>query len=320
MCDYNYDVLVVDDIPTAAEDYAKLISAKLGLKTIFTTDPLEAEEIVKNSDLKVVILDQVMPVKGTDLLPKLKKINPQLKSLMLTGQASNEEIGSAINLGFDGFLDKNNITEIDSKVRRLFVEYESSFAMQVSKQKPLALKTLFKWPVPRRIYILSKNTITTSYIDDSKKETIYEIFAGQEKDKIKQVSEVKEIETDETNEESVCADLKISLHDLGSLKTRIANSTSIKTKIIQQISETTTVKYKLPQSVEGSVDHRIIECSPVYEVCKIVLGIRQLFDEEMKRSCLFMRKFTGKHHIVQTDYNHDGTVKRTDLGIHTLAE
>lgn len=320
MCDYNYDVLVVDDVPSAAEDYAKIISAKLGLKTAYTTDPVEAEKIVRNSDLKVVVLDQVMPVRGTELLPKLKGINPQIKSLMLTGEASNEEIGNAVNLGFDGFLEKKKIAGLEIKVRNLYADYESSFADILAKQKPIPLKILFKWPVPRRMFVLSRTIITDTYIDDTKKETILEIFAGQEKCRTKQISEVKEVETDEINEQSVCFDLKITLDDLGGIKTKLANTTSIRKKVVQQISETMSVKYKLPQNVEDSVDHRVIECSPVYEVTKVVLGIRQLFDRELRRSCLFMRKFTGKYHIVQTDYGHDNNVKVTDLGIHALAE
>ena len=320
MCDYNFDVLVVDDVPSAAEDYAKIISAKLGLKTIFTTDPQKAENIVRNSDLKVVVLDQVMPVKGTELLPKLKEINPQIKSLMLTGEASNEEIGSAVNLGFDGFLDKKQIAELENKVRSLYADYESAYSEKTAKQKPTPLKILFKWPVPRRIFVLSRMVITDCYVDETKKETILEIFAGQEKTRTKQISEVKEVETDETNEQSVCFDLKITLEDLNGIKTKLANTTSIRKKVVLQISETMSVKYKLPQNVESNVDHRIIECSPVYEVTKVVLGIRQLFDKELRRSCLFIRKFTGKYHIVQTDYAHDDNVKITDLGIHALVE
>ena len=170
------------------------------------------------------------------------------------------------------------------------------------------------------MFVLSRKIITDTYIDDTKKETILEIFAGQEKCRTKQISEVKEIETDETNEQSVCLDLKITPADLGSVKTKLANTTSIRKKVVQQICETMSVKYKLPKNVETSVDHRIIECSPVYEVTKVVLGIRQLFDKEIRRSCLFMRQFTGKYHIVQTDYGHDNNVKVTDLGIHALAE
>lgn len=320
MCEYNYDILVVDDVKSAAEDYARLIGAKLGLKTIFTTDPVEAENIVRNSDLKVVVLDQVMPVKGTELLPKLKAINPYLKSLMLTGQASNDEIGSAVNIGFDGYLDKKKITEIPSNVRSLYADYEASFSEQIKKQKPSFLRFLLKWPIPRKVYVLSKSVITSVYVDDTKKQTLLEIFAGQEKNNTCEVCKVEELETDVTNESSVCSDLKITLKDLGSIKTMLSCKSSWRSKIINQISETKSTNYKLPQNVDGKVDHRIIECSPVYEVMKVVLGIRYLYDKEMKRSCLFIRSYTGKHHLVQTDYNHDGSISKTDLGIHKLAD
>ena len=247
MCDYNYDVLVVDDVKSAAEDYAKLIGAKLGLKTAFTTDSDEAENIVRNSDLKVVVLDQVMPVKGTELLPKLKSINPHLKSLMLTGQASNEEIGSAVNLGFDGYLDKKKIAELSSNVRSLYADYEKSFADQIKKQKPAFLRFLLKWPIPRKVYVLSKSVITTVFVDDSKKQTLLEIFAGQEKTDTCEVRKIEEVETDVTNESSVCTDLKITPKDLGSIKAMLSSKTSWKSKIIKQISETKSTNYKLPQ-------------------------------------------------------------------------
>lgn len=320
MCDYNYDILIVDDVESAAEDYARLIRAKLGLKTTFTTDPVEAENIVRNSDLKVVVLDQVMPLKGTDLLPQLKAINPHLKSLMLTGQASNEEIGSAVNIGFDGYLDKKKIDELSSKVRSLYADYEASFAEFNKKQKPSFLRLLIKWPIPRKVYILSNTLITSVYVDDTKKQTLLEIFAGQEKTNTCEVRKVEEVETDETNESSVCSDLKITPNDLGSIKTMLSRKSSWKIKITKQISETKSTNYKLPQNVEGMVDHRIIECSPVYEVKKVVLGTRQLYDKEMKRSCLLIRTFTGKHQLIQTDYNHDRTITKTDLGIHKLAD
>lgn len=320
MCDYNYDVLVVDDVESAAKDYARVIGAQLGLKTTFTTEAQKAENIARNSDLKVVVLDQVMPIKGTELLPKLKKINPHLKFLMLTGQASNEEIGNALNLGFDGYLDKKKISELTVKVRELYADYEVTIAEQIKKQRPSYIRLLLKWPVPKKVFVLTRIVITDNFIDETKKETLLEIFSGQEKNVTREVSRAVEIETDVTNESSVCADLKISPDELGTIKTKLSSSSSIKRKIIQHISETKSVKYKLPENVEGTVDHRVIECCPVYEITKVVLGIRQLFDKEMKRSCLFIRKFTGKHHLVQTDYNHDGSITETDLGTHSIAD
>ena len=319
MCDYNYDVLVVDDVESAAKDYAKVIGAKLGLKTAYTTDATEAETYVRNSDMKVVVLDQVMPVPGTELLPRLRAVNPYLKFLMLTGQASNEEIGNALNLGFDGYLDKKKIAGLPAKVRGLYADYESAFAEQIKKQKPVGIRLLLKWPIPKRVFVLSKTVITSNYVDE-KKETLMEIFSGQEKSVTREISKVVEMETDITNESSVCADLKISIDDLGTIKSKLSNTKSIRRKIIQNISETKSVKYRLPERIEEAIDHRVIECSPVYEVTKVVLGIRMLFDKEMRRSCLFIRNFTGRHHLTQTDYNHHGTVDVKDLGTHSISE
>lgn len=320
MCDYNYDVLVVDDVKSAAEDYARLIGAKLGLKTAYTTDATEAETYVRNSDMKVVVLDQVMPVTGTELLPRLRAVNQHLKFLMLTGQASNEEIGNALNLGFDGYLDKKKIADLPTKVRGLYADYEAAFAEQVKKEKPVGIRLLLKWPIPKRVFVLSKTIVTSDYVDETKKETFMEIFSGQEKSVTREVSKVVEMETDVTNELSVCADLKISIDDLGTIKSKLSNTKSFRRKIIQHISETKSTKYKLPEGIEETIDHRVIESSPVYEVTKVVLGIRLLFDKEMRRSCLFIRNFTGRYHLTQTDYNHDDTITVKDLGIHSIVE
>lgn len=45
--DFAYEILVVDDILEAAQDYARLISTKTGLKVIPTSDPDEAVRIVQ---------------------------------------------------------------------------------------------------------------------------------------------------------------------------------------------------------------------------------------------------------------------------------
>lgn len=56
--DFAYEILVVDDILEAAQDYARLISTKTGLKVIPTSDPDEAVRIVQHNDIKVLVLDQ----------------------------------------------------------------------------------------------------------------------------------------------------------------------------------------------------------------------------------------------------------------------
>lgn len=98
--DFAYEILVVDDILEAAQDYARLINTKTGLKVIPTSDPDEAVRIVQHNDIKVLVLDQKMPIiTGTELLKKLR-LYTKARALMLTGEADIEDLGNAINMNF----------------------------------------------------------------------------------------------------------------------------------------------------------------------------------------------------------------------------
>ena len=67
---YNPEILVVDDEISAAKDYAKLVQDKLGINTIACDEPNEAIRIVKDYNIKVAILDQVMPQKNWQRIAK----------------------------------------------------------------------------------------------------------------------------------------------------------------------------------------------------------------------------------------------------------
>ena len=141
-----YEVLVVDDVLSAAEDYARLIHAKTGLKTTYTSSAKEAVEIVLCNDIKVLVLDQVMPEKtGTELLKELRPIT-KAKALMLTGEASKEDLGEAINLKFDAHLDKALVTtRLSDRVTELYVRFEEEFREEVNSLKSLKTSYFLCW-------------------------------------------------------------------------------------------------------------------------------------------------------------------------------
>ncbi len=65
-------------------------------------DALEliVELLVDNVDVPVVISDQIMPgMKGNEMLREVHKISPNTLAVLLTGQASTEAIGDAVNQG-----------------------------------------------------------------------------------------------------------------------------------------------------------------------------------------------------------------------------
>ena len=122
---YNPEILVVDDEISAAKDYAKLVQDKLGIYSIACDEPNEAVRIVKDYNIKVAILDQVMPQKtGNELLKDILLLKPDIKSLLLTGEASSEQVGTALNTGFKKYLGKSNIADLCPVVLDLYQQYE----------------------------------------------------------------------------------------------------------------------------------------------------------------------------------------------------
>ena len=114
--DFAYEILVVDDILEAAQDYARLISTKTGLKVIPTSDPDEAVRIVQHNDIKVLVLDQKMPIiTGTELLKKLR-LYTKARALMLTGEADIEDLGNAINMNFCAHVNKSQVVDLPNSV------------------------------------------------------------------------------------------------------------------------------------------------------------------------------------------------------------
>lgn len=311
---YDWDVLVVDDVPQAAEDYGRLIQARTGFKVTWTSIPEEAEELVRQSDIKVVVLDQVMPVRGTELMQRLKGINPQLKTMMLTGEASGKEIGRAINLNFDKYLDKADVKELPGYVRGLYADYQCDFYESLAKIAPKFLR------LTRRgiYYLLSKEKICDSYADEKQTKTLLNVFAGEEQERITENVVAEEIIYDTTEDANIGFDLNVYPSKNPSIKTVYKKIINWKRGVRTIKSSKEITKYKLPEKLEETISHRIIECTPVYEVYKVVLGFRKFIFQKMERGVVIMKVFTGKHHLRQTDHLHDGKTVVQDLGVHEI--
>lgn len=311
---YDFDVLVVDDVAQAAEDYGRLIQARTGFKVIWTSLPEEAEELVRQSDIKVVVLDQVMPVRGTELMQRLKKINPQLKTMMLTGEASGKEIGQAINLNFDKYLDKADVKELPGYVRSLYTDYQCEFYENLTKLAPKFLRITWKGIY----YLLSKEKINSCYADERQTRTLLNVFAGEEQERVTENVVAEEVIYDTTEEVNVGFDLNVNPTRFPIIKAAYRNILNLKKSIRTTKSSKEITKYKLPEKLEETISHRIIECTPVYEVYKVVLGYKRFLFQKMERGVVIMKVFTGKHHLRQTDHMHDGNTIVQDLGVHEI--
>ncbi|MCX7966098.1 MAG: response regulator [Syntrophorhabdaceae bacterium] len=100
----NKRVLVVDDntdIIGALSDFLELNGCK-----IFTaTTGKDALDIVKHEDIEVALLDVRLPdISGVNLLDLLKKENPALAVIMMTGYSTHKDIIDAMKKGASDFL------------------------------------------------------------------------------------------------------------------------------------------------------------------------------------------------------------------------
>ncbi|MFC1557135.1 PAS domain S-box protein [candidate division KSB1 bacterium] len=101
-------ILVVDD----EEDLREMLMAQLeslGYKVILACDGIEAVGIFEKQKDKIdlVLLDMIMPkMDGKDTFIALKKINPHVKVLLISGYSQDERVTGVLNDGVIDFIQK----------------------------------------------------------------------------------------------------------------------------------------------------------------------------------------------------------------------
>lgn len=312
-----YEVLVVDDVLSAAEDYARLIHAKTGLKTTYTSSAKEAVDIVLCNDIKVLVLDQVMPEKtGTELLKELKP-HTKAKALMLTGEASKEDLGEAINLKFDAHLDKAlATTRLSYRVTELYARFEEEFREEVNSLKSLKTSYFLCWFKPYKAVLFYDEIIRSSYVDLAHTQTMLTIFSGQEQETESEIVFAEEIIVEQSASFDAKFGIEIPIQNVvAKLERSIAKSikkitTVKKNKKLKNIS-----KYHLTEKDSEKVDHRIITYAPIYEIHKMIVGYKIPFIGKYHRSLMIVYEFTGEYQLFQKDFLKDGTEKEKLLSV-----
>ncbi|MFC1852573.1 response regulator [candidate division CSSED10-310 bacterium] len=116
-------ILLVDD----EQEFTEVLSQRLetrGMKVDVARNGLEALKKIEDHVYDVIIMDMVMPeLNGIEALKRIRKSNPELQIILLTGHATLEKGIEAVKLGAMDFLEKpadikklmNKITEGRSK-------------------------------------------------------------------------------------------------------------------------------------------------------------------------------------------------------------
>jgi len=112
-------VLVVDDEVEFSEALAERMKAR-GLSVDTVESGEAAIEAVRKKDFEVVILDLAMPgMDGLETLKRLRKENPDLQIIVLTGRATVRKGVEAMKLGALDLLEKPaDIKEIMDRIEQ----------------------------------------------------------------------------------------------------------------------------------------------------------------------------------------------------------
>jgi DNA-binding NarL/FixJ family response regulator len=103
-------VLIVDDHPLVAAGLAAVLRQETDIQVVgVAATALEAEEIAKREAPNVVLMDLRLPDRsGAEAAVAIRADNPDVAVVFLTGDASDDAVGRAVQAGAVGFLVKGD--------------------------------------------------------------------------------------------------------------------------------------------------------------------------------------------------------------------
>ena len=114
-------IIFADDDAICSEIGVKFLET-LGYKVLEARDGREAIEVFLNnqSEVNLVILDMRMPFNGGTAFFQLKKISANVKVLIASGYAKDQQIREMMEQGCNGFIQKPyNIEDLSGKIDQL---------------------------------------------------------------------------------------------------------------------------------------------------------------------------------------------------------
>jgi DNA-binding response OmpR family regulator len=116
-------ILVIDDDKAICE-YVTTILEKDGMSVTSLTNPLEAEEEVRNGSYHMIILDLMMPkMDGIEVLRQIRKLDSDVAVVMFTGYPNLESAVATMKLDAVDYITKPfQVEELRAVVERVMIK------------------------------------------------------------------------------------------------------------------------------------------------------------------------------------------------------
>jgi CheY-like chemotaxis protein len=279
-------VLCVDDVAGAANDYADLITSKMGLGAVGASTPEDALQLLTRHPIAVAVLDQRMPqMTGTELYRLMLQESPRLKAIMLSGEAAASETAEALSiLDYVRFVDKSQIDELIPAVQIALARAEAARAIEFEEVE--VGRTGIHWIpwIPKStFYLQSIELVRDAHVPQDCWRFIDEINAGEQKTITRKVASTRNftssIEIEGSSQFSLSTSLGVGkLAKITSgLNTRVASRLQTQNVSSHAFEHSETQAISLPEEPqdpsEQAVKTRTFYCGP--EIMTLRLRIRE---------------------------------------------
>lgn len=112
-------ILILDDEKDILNVIERFLNRKNIVEVVTSTNPIEAIELVKNGDFKMLLTDIMMPeMNGVDVLKAVVKSRPDVKVIMMTAYSTIDKILECEKIGATDYVTKPFISlkDVESKI------------------------------------------------------------------------------------------------------------------------------------------------------------------------------------------------------------
>lgn len=237
-------IIIVDDVIDFAKQNAAFIETKcrIGCMPLGASDDdlIKLKNAILDHPIKIVILDQVLKkdrsLLGTNLMPSLRELNPNLQFIMLTGNASREDLFEAKRLGFSDLIDK---TEWSDRMSDIIYDHICKYDNSIKIKNTVHHNKVLKRGFFKHWILLSEEVVNEEYVDEKKWKSSNRIDRGKDTEKTVEVELSINDELIITSERTIDVNLTAKLKSLFDSEISAKESNGIKRA--QQIKNTMSI-------------------------------------------------------------------------------
>jgi CheY-like chemotaxis protein len=323
----NAEILVVDDSEGFARNTADFLTNMVKMPVAHAATSRAATDIVEQQQIAVAVLDQRMEgdISGTELFLRLRHIRPEIRAIMLTGQAEGDEVGHALtSVGFNDYLSKTRIADLPTRVLRQYLQY---IAATAENRQDL---DILVWPSRRwrrlwqrfEIRIQSVAVVEERVVNPDSFRTLLQVNAGEERKLTRQLTSSTVVTLEESSQNVLKASLSLNNRALVALTTSLENALTVTAKnslaTTQTAVSTSEQSFKLPEEPSDAgqlfIRARHFQAAPVTRKIMVTVLMRCRCCQLSRFLPLVMVQETGLVATRQQDHMSDGTVRENETG------